>query len=107
MAPVVVCNMNDIIVYMNPSATKRYKGDLTGRYIKDCHPPKANQIIEKVVAWFKEDAGNNVIYTYHSAEENKDVYMIALRDDDTYLIGYYEKLEYGTRETLGLYEPKR
>ena len=107
MAPVVVCDTDDIIVYMNPSATRRYKGDLTGRSIKDCHPSKANRMIEKVVAWFKEDADNNMIYTYYSAEENKDVYMVALRDDDTSLIGYYEKHEYRTRETLGLYEPKR
>ena len=34
-APVVVCDMNDIIVYMNPSAIKRYHKDLTDRSIKD------------------------------------------------------------------------
>ena len=35
-APVVVCDMDDIIVYMNPSAIKHYHKDLTGRSIKDC-----------------------------------------------------------------------
>ena len=105
-APVVVCDMDDIIVYMNPSAIKRYHKDLTGGSIKDCHPPKANEMIDKVVAWFKESKGNNIIYTYRNDEENKDVYMVALRDDGT-LIGYYEKHEYRNRETVGLYQPKR
>ena len=60
-APVVVCDMDDIIVYMNPSAIKRYHKDLTGRSIKDCHPPKANEQIDKVVSWFRESKDNNII----------------------------------------------
>ena len=52
--PVVVCDMNDIIVYMNPCAIERYHKDLTGRSIKDCNPPKANEMIDKVVTWFRE-----------------------------------------------------
>ena len=39
-APVVVCDMDDIIVYMNPSAIERYHNDLTGASIKDCHRQK-------------------------------------------------------------------
>ncbi len=105
-APVVVCDMDDIIVYMNQSAIERYHKDLTGRSIKDCHPPKANEMIEKVLMWFKESKDNNIIYTYRNDEENKDVYMVALRDDDGTLIGYYEKHEYRNRETVELYEIK-
>ena len=81
LAPVVVCDIDDIIVYMNPSAVERYHKDLTGKSIKDCHPPKANEMIDKVVAWFKESKDNNIIYTYRNDEENKDVYMVALRDE--------------------------
>ena len=106
-APVVVCNMDDIIVYMNSSAIKRYHKDLTGKSIKDCHPQKANEQIDKVVGWFKESKDNNIIYTYRNDEENKDVYMVALRDDDGTLIGYYEKHEYRNRETVGLYQSKK
>ena len=105
-APVVVCDMDDIIVYMNPSAVKRYHKDLTGRSIKECHPPQANEMIEKVLAWFKESRDNNIIYTYRNDEENKDVYMVALRDDDGKLIGYYEKHEYRNIETMPLYDFK-
>ena len=106
-APVVVCDINDMIVYMNPSAIERYHKDLTGAGIKDCHPPKANEMIDKVVAWFKESKDNNIIYTYHNEKENKDVYMVALRDDDGTLIGYYEKHEYRNKEIVGLYQPKK
>ena len=102
-APVVVCDIDDIIVYMNPSAITRYHKNLTGNSIKDCHPPKANEMIDKVVAWFRESKDNNIIYTYHNEKENKDVYMVALRDDDGILIGYYEKHEYRNKEIVGLY----
>jgi len=50
---------------------------------------------------------NNIIYTCHNDEENKDVYMVALRDDDGTLIGYYEKHEYRNRETAQFYQPKK
>ena len=107
LAPVVVCDIDDIIVYMNPSAIERYHKDLTGKSIKDCHPTSANEMIDKVVAWFCESKDNNIIYTYRNDEENKDVYMVALRDDDGKLIGYYEKHEYRNRETVGLYDFKK
>ncbi len=106
-APVVICDMNDKIVYMNPSAIARYRKNLTGSSIRDCHTQKANEMIDKVLAWFKEGKSNNIIYTYRNDEENKDVYMVALRDDDGTLIGYYEKHEYRNREPVGLYQPKK
>ena len=106
-APVVVCDMDDIIVYMNHAAQERYHKDLTGGNIRDCHPSSANEMIDKVVAWFKQSKDNNIIYTYRNDDENKDVYMVALRDDDGTLIGYYEKHEYRNRETVGLYQQKK
>ena len=106
-APIVVCDLAHIIVYMNPSAIERYHKDLTGKSIKDCHPASANEMIDKVVAWFKQNKNNNIIYTYHNEKENKDVYMVALRDDDGTLIGYYEKHEYRNKESVGLYDFKK
>ena len=105
-APIVVCDMQSIIVYMNPSAKARYRSDLTGKNLKNCHPPYANERIEKVLEWFKLSKDNNIVYTYRNDEENKDVYMIALRDDNDNLIGYYEKHEYRNRETMPLYDIK-
>ena len=57
-----------------------------------------------MLAWFAKSRGNNIVYTFRNDEENKDVYMVALRDGDGTLIGYYEKHEYRNRETAKLYD---
>lgn len=98
-AAIVICDINSTIVYMNPSAVKRYRKNLTGNSIKDCHNAKSNEIIERVLSWFKESSDNNMIFAYHNKRENKDVYIVALRDDEKNLIGYYEKQEYRNCET--------
>lgn len=105
---VVVCNLAHEIIYMNPAAIQRYEKRggqaLVGRSLFDCHNPHSCELIKKVVAWFTESMENNMIYTFHNEKENKDVYMVALRDDDGSLIGYYEKHEYRNRETAKLYD---
>ena len=99
IAPIVVCDMESVVVYMNPSAIKRYHRDLTGSNLRNCHPKEANDKIDKVLEWFRSSKDNNIVYTYRNEDENKDVYMVALRDDDGTLIGYYEKHEYRNQET--------
>lgn len=107
-APVVICDLEHTIVYMNPTAVKRYEkrggAALVGRSIKGCHNGDSNDKIEQVIAWFKKDKGNNKVYTFRNEKENKDVYMIALRNDAGELIGYYEKHEYRTRESMAMYD---
>jgi len=107
---VVLCDLDHTIVYMNPAAGERYakRGGLAlvGKSLLDCHPPQANERIKEVVAWFQESRDHNLIYTFRNERENKDVYMVALRDDVGALIGYYEKHEYRNRETMKLYDFK-
>ena len=103
-APIVICNMDSIVVYMNPASIARYHVDLTGKSIKCCHSAASNAKIEQVLAWFIKNKDNKTVYTFRNDEENKDVYMIALRDDEGKLIGYYEKHEYRNRETMELYQ---
>lgn len=107
-ASVVICDLNHTIIYMNPAAIERYgkRGgkDLIGKSLMACHNEKSKEIIEKVVAWFGQSTDNNMIYTYHNEKENKDVYMVALRDENQTLIGYYEKHEYRDREKAELYD---
>ena len=103
-APVVVCDMQSTVLYMNPAALARYHVDLTGRSVKSCHPAAANEKIDRVLAWFGESPENNIVYTFRNDQENKDVYMVALRDAEGKLIGYYEKHEYRNRETMRLYD---
>ena len=61
-------------------------------------------MIVKVLELFKKSKENNMVYTSYNEKENKDVYMVALRDDGGELIGYYEKHEYRDRETAKMYE---
>lgn len=103
---VVICDLDHTIIYMNPSSVRRYKRNLVGNSIMDCHNSHSNKIIYDVVEWFKKDKCNNRIYTFYNEKENKDVYMVALRDDNEELIGYYEKHEYRNRETSKLYDFK-
>ena len=104
---VVICNLEHEIIYMNPAAAERYVkrggAELVGKSLFDCHTEHANELIRKVVAWFEESADHNRIYTFYNEKENKDVYMIALRDESGTLIGYYEKHEYRNRETEEFY----
>lgn len=105
---VVICSLDHDIIYMNPAAIVRYEKrggkDLIGKSLMNCHNEKSNEIIQKVVAWFGQSIGNNMIYTYYNEKENKDVYMVALRDENQTLIGYYEKHEYRDREKAELYD---
>lgn len=106
-ARVIVCDLGHKIIYMNPAASVFYekKGvHLLGSSLLDCHSGASNDKIKAVVRWFGESRDNNRIFTFHNEKENKDVYMVALRDEDGRLIGYYEKHEYRTPETDGQYK---
>ncbi len=105
-APVVICDLENTIIYMNPAAKERYKkhGDLTGKSLADCHNDSSNVKMREIIEWFKADKSHNRVYTFRNEKENKDVYMIALRDDSGKLIGYYEKHEYRTNESAEKYD---
>ncbi len=103
ICPIVVCDTKHNIVYMNKASIDRYHNNLVGKSIFDCHGNSSRELIERVTEWFKKDYENNRIYTFRNNDENKDVYMIALRDDSGELIGYYEKHEYRSIETSPLY----
>lgn len=107
-APVVICNLQHEIIYMNPAAIKKYekRGETepVGKSLLSCHNKESAEKIEKVTAWFKESKEHNIIHTFHNEKENKDVYMIALRDEKGELIGYYEKHEYRNPETMKRYD---
>ncbi|MCQ2448666.1 MAG: PAS domain-containing protein [Clostridia bacterium] len=107
-APIVLCDLAHTIIYMNPAAVRQYAkrggAALMGQNLMNCHSPKSAEIIERAVRWFSDDTAHNIVYEFRNDEENKDVYMVALRDEDGVLIGYYEKHEYRNRETMKLYD---
>ncbi|MBD5445660.1 MAG: fatty acid/phospholipid synthesis protein PlsX [Lachnospiraceae bacterium] len=104
---VVICNLEYEIIYMNPAAIAKYQksdGDkLIGTSLLNCHNERSCELIKKVIAWFEESTEHNIIYTFHNTKENRDVYMVALRDENGTLIGYYEKHEYRDAETDTFY----
>lgn len=108
IAPVVICDMEHTIIYMNPSAVDNYakRGGLAlvGRSLLDCHNEDSVKKIKAVVEWFVESNENNRVFTFHNVKQNKDVYMIALRDENNELIGYYEKHEFRNCEASARYE---
>ncbi len=107
-APIVVCNLEHTVVYMNPAAIRRYEKQggksLIGKSLLCCHNSKSCEIIHNILSWFSESNKNNMIFTSRNEEENKDVYMVALRDAEDNLIGYYEKHEYRNKEKAELYD---
>ncbi len=99
---VVICNLEHKIIYMNPAAVKKYKrrggASLLGQNLLKCHKDKSCEKIIRIVEWFAESKENNRIHTFFNKKQNKDVYMVALRNSEGNLIGYYEKHEFRTRE---------
>lgn len=106
-SPVVICDTAHKIRYMNPAACESYAKDggaaLVGKDLMACHPPRSRAAIEKVVAWFSADRANNRVHTFYNKKDNRDVYMIALRNDDGALIGYYEQHISRTPDPTPLY----
>lgn len=104
---VVICNLEHEMIYMNPAACARYEkrggANLVGKSLLDCHNAASCERIREVLDWFKQGSDHNIIYTSRNEKENKDVYMVALRDEKGELIGYYEKHEYRTAETEPFY----
>ena len=105
---VVICDLDHTILYMNPAAVVDYGkyggAALLGKSLLNCHNPHSVEVIGKVVDWFAADKSHNLIFTHYDAKHDRDVYMVALRDDDGTLIGYYEKHEYRDPETMPRYD---
>ena len=107
-SPVVICNLEHTILYLNPAACERYANRggaaMVGSNLFGCHNPSSNQKMEMVIEWFKKSVDNNIMFISHNPIENKDLYMIALRDEEKNLVGYYEKHAIRNRDTSPLYD---
>lgn len=106
-APVVICDLEHTVLYMNPTAIKRYVKyggeELIGKSLLHCHSEQSRQQIKQVLTWFAESPDNNIVYESRNEAENKDIYMVALRDENEKLIGYYEKHECRQQESAPFY----
>lgn len=91
--PIVICDLDYRILYLNNKASEEYrfvkKGAHTGSSIR---ATMSEEIISKIdisVEWFKEDKNNNKVFCYHDKNDNSDIYIKALRDSEGELIGFY------------------
>ena len=104
---VVLCNLQHEIVYMNEAAAVNYAKwggkELLGKSLLNCHNVHSNDMIKQVVDWFAVAEDHNIVFTHHNPKQNKDVYMVAVRENGK-LIGYYEKHEFRNLETMQLYD---
>lgn len=103
---VVICDTAHRILYMNPAAINKYSNgggaELVGSSLLDCHNENSCEMIEKVLAWFEVSCDNNRVHIFYNEKQNKDVYMVALRENGR-LIGYYEKHEFRTKDETPFY----
>jgi hypothetical protein len=94
VVPIVFCDLNHVIVYMNAAAIEKYKkrggSELIGKSIFDCHMESSNVVIREVFA--KMLLGLDEQKTRDG--ETKKIFMCAVRDEQGVLIGYYERYEY-------------
>ena len=81
---VVLCDVDHVIVYMNPAAIRAYAkrgGDLlVGRSLLECHGENSRELILKVVEWFYADEKNNMVYTFRNGETEQGCLYVALRE---------------------------
>lgn len=105
--PVVICNRAHTVLYMNPTALRRYEkrggAALVGRNLLECHGEASAAVIKRVLDWFDQSAAHNRVFAYRIEAENADIYMVALRGEGGEVIGYYEKHEPRTRDTEPFY----
>ena len=106
--PVVICDLEYRIVFMNTCAKQRYKKsngeDIVGKKLHSFVDIETLSKIDMVVEWFKESKENNKVFFQHT-ESNTDVYIIAIRDLDGELIGFtdiFEERDPDSGETFDL-----
>ncbi len=89
--PILVADTDHTIRYMNRAAIAHYPGGaaLLGTSLLDCHNPRSRQIILDVLEEFRAGADERFI----SENEERRMYMRAVRDADGRLLGYYEWYE--------------
>ncbi len=77
---------------MNKAAIEHYKeGEaLVGQSIFDCHNEKSNEVIRKVYKQMLHESLEESLITNNSRHR---IYMRAVRNENSQLIGYYERYE--------------
>lgn len=107
-SPIVICDIDYKIIFMNTSALKEYEKyggkDMIGKHLTLFCSTETMSKVDMVIEWFKEDKANNRIFATHKKETNEDIYIIAIRDENESLIGFTSVYECRTPEKAEQYE---
>ena len=93
--PIVICDLDYKIIYVNPSAIEYYKkaGEMTGKHLHTFLDEEMMSKVTMTLEWFKEDEKNNHVFALHDDVNNHDMYMLAIRNAKKKLIGFYGRVE--------------
>lgn len=106
--PIVVCGLDYIIVYANPVAEKNYScSDRSSQTVKQLQGNRLDLFfteeemtrIRMTVEWFRDDTRNNRIFASHDPHSNCDLYILAIRNKNKELVGFFGRLEERNPET--------
>ena len=89
--PVLFADTEHVIRYMNKAAIARYsEGEsLIGHSLLECHNEQSQQIIVEALAALQGGEDERLI----SEDEERWIYMRAVRDADGRVLGYYYRFE--------------
>ena len=107
-SPVVMCDRDGRILFMNKFALKSYEkygGEkMIGQLLRNYCSMEDYSKVEMMIEWFKENEENNVVFTHHDNTTNRDVYVVAIRDNKNEFIGFTGAHEFRTPETCEPYK---
>ena len=98
--PIVICNLDYRIVYVNPKADVYYEPvkPLAGKLLATLMDEEMMSKVVMSVEWFKEDVKNNKVFALHDKVNNMDMYILSIRNSKNELIGFYGRREDRTPE---------
>ncbi len=93
--PIVICNMDYRIIYLNPSAMDYYRSghNMHGKLLESFMNEELMSMVRMSVEWFKESKDNNRVFAFHDNKKNLDMYILAIRNGSGDLIGFYGREE--------------
>ena len=93
--PVVICNLDYRIIYINPAADACYNKtcQIEGKLLEGLMNEEMLSKVRMSVEWFKEDSNNNRVFIFHDKKNNMDMYIYAIRDEEKNLLGFFGRHE--------------
>ena len=93
--PIVICNLDYRIVYVNPKADVYYEPvkPLAGKLLATLMDEEMMSKVVMSVEWFKEEKKNNKVFALHDEKHNMDMYILAIRNTKGELLGFYGRRE--------------